>query len=331
MANLYSGAVFALMSSLAFQLPECSFEKTKINNDDGVISQYSPWVVRRDNESPYVMFYCKNSVINGIGRDRVWRMENYGDGIHDWVNDIVVVEGTSKRKEDDLSCSPGVEFMGDTWHMYYLVANRRTPLDIYIHHAVAEYPGYDWKKLGRVTGESVMQNVYMERPSPVFANSMMNLYVQGPDAYWYVARSSDGHDFTERIELNAPPGDGRISMSGGLYFYAFNTFNGWDKRTLFSHEFRVLVSTDGINFTHEISLPNSYAPGDWDSNERYGPFLFVENDRAPVKLYYSGNAEYPKPSFSYPDTKKCCFMQRTSLGVIAYTPVPESHSVGGPR
>lgn len=96
-----------------------------LNNGTFGETQYSPFVVHRPGTSSYVMYRCKNSIVNGVGRDRIWRSESTGDGTGAFTNDQIVVAGSDEQQQDDLSCGPGVIVdSSGTWQMYYLTASR---------------------------------------------------------------------------------------------------------------------------------------------------------------------------------------------------------------
>ncbi len=255
-------------------------------------SQYSPWIMHGQGWGSYVMYYCKNSPINNVWRDRVYRIENFNDGISgSWIGDQPVIEG-SDGQNDDLSCSPGVLIDNqNTWHMYYVTANRNTGCDVYLYHATATAPGTNWVKQGviNIDGKpmSAVPNCNLETPSPYFINGTYVLYYAGAPGKIVRLESTDGYNFTNQttISLREPlGGSGRVIIVNGQYYYTYNRnpTSGY----LPSTQILITQSSDGIHFSPSELLMASSGSG-WDGDRMWSPFpMFVNNE---LRVYYAGN------------------------------------------
>jgi hypothetical protein len=186
-------------------------------------SQYSPWVMHEPGWASYLMYYCKNTPINGVYRDRIWRTESWTDGKTNFINDQVVIEG-QLHKEDDLSCAPGVVMLGNKWHMYYVGADRDTPSVLYLEHAVADAPGLVWQKKGRVLGTPQPFQGWLDTPSPIIQNGQIVLYfVGGSDQRLYKITSTDGDTFSAPVAVPSPQSsNGRVTYSNGTYYFVYS-------------------------------------------------------------------------------------------------------------
>jgi len=292
MGSVNKSATVIVSSETSISPNYVQVEKTESLGPIGTdASQYSPWVMYKSGWGSYLMYYCKNTPIDGVYRDRVWRGENWGDGKTGWEDGQVVIQATSTQSEDDLSCSPGVVIAGNTWHMYYTAANRDTPLDVYLYHATASAPGVDWQKLGRVRGISPTLSGYLETPSPLYQNGNIILYFIGPDHGLYKATSLDGTNFSSPVKLNAPISTGgRVTFSNGVYYYTYSR----EPSSVFLAPTAIYLSTsaDGINFSNG-QLLFSASGSDWDSGKIWSPHTFFENQSI-MRIYYAGNSgEYP--------------------------------------
>ena len=191
-------------------------------------SQYSPWVMHESGWGSHVMFYCRNTNENGKMADRVWRAENWKDGVKgDWGGEMIVIDGTLGEL-DDLSCSPGVVIGTDSkWHMYYVTAERNKSCDLYLYHAVASSPGVNWEKKGAIRIEGInwpVTNCGMETPSPFLVDGKIRIYVPYQTGKLLVADSSDGHIFgnTKIIDLpDKTSGIGRVMLKNNLMYYVY--------------------------------------------------------------------------------------------------------------
>ncbi len=252
-------------------------------------SQYSPWVLHRPGWESYVMYYCKNTVEDGVGRDRVWRTENLGNGKSEsWVNDRIVIEGDLDQT-DDLSCSPGVVISEDgTWHMYYVSAGRDSPMTLYLQHATAEAPGVDWEKQGLVKFSNFSQPFdYLETPSPLLVNGKIVLYfVAGGDQGLYRVESSDGYNFSEPRRVQAPLGaqGGRVTYHNNVYYYTYSLQP--ENMYLPPTETRLAVSVDGKKFMEKGAVMRSEGYG-WDGDRLWSPHLIAVDSE--YRIYYAGN------------------------------------------
>ena len=95
-------------------------------------SQYSPFTMSFPGWNSTRTYYCKNTIENGVARDRVWRAEIINDQI---INNQIVID-SNINQSDDLACSPGVVIdQNNVWHMYYIAADRNQDMTLYLHHA----------------------------------------------------------------------------------------------------------------------------------------------------------------------------------------------------
>lgn len=279
-----------------FLLPFRELEKVKSFGPIGRYpAQYSPWVMHEPGWQSYLMYYCKGSP-DPNWRDRVWRNESWTDGKTGWDEEggQIVIEG-SAGADDELSCSPGVVIDNNgIWHMYYITAESKPDVPLYIYHATASAPGLSWTKQGKVGFEGGGQplfgtNVFMETPSPFVKNGQIILYFIGDQGTLYRAESNDGYNFTRPIKTNSPlwAAHGRVFYRHGLYFYIFATknFTCCDPPT----EIYLSISRDGINFPKGKLLAKTDGVS-WDGLYMWSPTLFFETDEI-MRVYYAGNLE----------------------------------------
>ena len=114
--------------------PAAPFAPVEISRVGQWGSVYDNWVIKSGGK--YVQFRCQNTA-SPVERDRVWRSES-PDGVSNWTNDRIVIEGTSETAQDDLSCSPGVVIdPNGLWHMYYVTAARGSMCTIEMWHATS--------------------------------------------------------------------------------------------------------------------------------------------------------------------------------------------------
>lgn len=249
-------------------------------------SQYSPWIISRSGWGTKLMFYCKNTLINGVASDRVWRAELDKNNLS-LLNDNLVIDGT-RGTDDDLSCSPGVYIDSkNVWHMYYVTANRNDPLKLFLYHATSVDPGIKWTKVGKVTGGFPQPFPgYLESPSPILVNGEINLYYVGTNHKLYRSKSTNGYDFSSPEQINTPEGasSGHVIFDGGsyYYFYALNTAGVLQA----PNTIRVSVSNDGKNFISKQTLVLSNG-SDWDGSHAWSPTAEILNNV--IRLYYAGN------------------------------------------
>lgn len=249
-------------------------------------SQYSPWVMHEPGWGNYLMYYCKNTELNGVYRDRIWRTENWGDGKTGWVNDQIVLEAPNAQSEEDLSCSPTVAINGSTWHMYYVAANRGTPGSLYLYHATAQQPWTTWTNRERVKGIPQPFTGYMDTPSAVSESGRITLYFVGSDYGLYRTTSDDGVQFANPIKTDAPSAShGRVTRSGNMYYYVFSK----NSSNLYAPPTSVYLATsqDGIHFGTPQFLFSASETG-WDGDRVWSPHTLVENDT--LQIYYAGNS-----------------------------------------
>jgi hypothetical protein len=248
-------------------------------------SQYSPWVMRLPG-GRHVMFYCKNTAVDGLYRDRVWQAENPGDDLASgWGNDRMVIDGSAVNAEDDLCCSPGVVRLGRLWHLYYVVAARDSHMTLYLHHATAEMLAGKWTRYGRVEGIR-MPIGYIETPSPLVIDGEIVLYYVGDGGVLYKTTSPDGHVFTEPREIPSPQraSHGRVTFASDRYFYVYSVHP--ERRHDPPTEIYLSVSGDGEWFPEGERI--AVAQGeDWDGDRMWSPHLVYEGNE--VLVFYAGN------------------------------------------
>ena len=267
--------------------------KTKLLGPVGYYnSQYSPWVMHQPGWESYVMYYCKNTPIKDTSQDRVWRIENWNDGISgSWISDQVVIEGTVGQN-DDLSCSPGVVIDNQgKWHMYYVTANRNTGCDVYLYHAVADAPGVTWTKKGviKINGVpmSAVSNCALDTPSPFFINGKYIIYYSDGPGKLVRLESTDGHNFTNKTTIILPDplaGPGRLIIVNGEYYYVY----GRNPTSGYLPPIQILISKslDGNNFSNPELLMSS-SGSDWDGERMWSPSpMVIDNE---LRIYYAGN------------------------------------------
>ncbi len=255
-------------------------------------AQYSPWIMHQPGWGSYLVYYCKNSIVNGVSTDRVWRIENFEGGANSsWINDQVVIQGTI-NSPDDLSCSPGIAIdQAGLWHMYYVTANRSAPMDLYLYHATAPFPGTSWTKKGRINISGLSQPThlpgYFETPSPIFLNGKLYLYFIGTSGALFKTESTDGQNFSNLKQLSAPKpaSHGRVTYVNGKYYYVYSKSPNNDfapPKIIY-----LSISNDGENFPEGTELFRANGTG-WDGTFVWSPHLFVDNQE--LRVYYAGNS-----------------------------------------
>ncbi|MFC4160489.1 discoidin domain-containing protein [Chitinimonas lacunae] len=252
-------------------------------------SQYSPWVMHQPGWASYLIYYCKNAVIDGKDGDAVWRTESYSGGWGEWINDQVVVRGTEIDAPDDLSCSPGVVIDGNgVWHMYYVVSPRTAPLDhLRLYHATAAAPGLVWHKHGEIVLPDRASLDYIETPSPFYLNGRIVLYYVGTGQTLYRAESEDGHHFSapQPVPTPRPVSHGRVSRDeAGAWYYSYSTHP--DDVYLPPSAIYLASSNDGLAFHDERPLFSAFG-GEWDSIAIWSPMLW--HNTSGFRLYYAGS------------------------------------------
>ena len=266
--------------------------RTKLLSQVGeYASQYSPWLVYQSGWGTKLLYYCKNSLVGDVATDRVWRAElSVSDS--KILSNQVAISG-ALNTDEHLACSPGIVISKDgTWHMYYVTAplepNGAPSMELYMYHATSTNPGTSWKKLGKIGGQFPQPYPdYLETPSPFYIDGKFVMYIVGnANGALLKTTSTDGHNFTEPIKLNAPTSSnsGRVSFDGKYYYYVYSIASNTPDGT--PNQIRLAVSTDGNNFTYNKTLFTSNGSG-WDGLHAWTPMLDVSSDSS--RLYYSGN------------------------------------------
>ncbi|MEK7544213.1 MAG: hypothetical protein AAB557_05045 [Patescibacteria group bacterium] len=285
--------IFLLLSQTVYATFQAQ-GKAKLFGPSGVnTSQYSPWVMKQDGWGSYLMYYCKNTPINNVWRDRIWRIQNWSDGLGSpWTEDQIVIEG-SDNQNDDLSCAMGVIIDPNTnvWHMYYVTANRNTPLTIYLYHATSSSgsAGTSWTKLGPVQGIAQPFPGYLDTPSPIWIDGKIVLYFIGDnDKHLYRTTSIDGQNFTQPQVVSAPSGapHARVTYHNGKYYLVYSkpATGLYDPPT----QIYISTSTDGQSFDPGTLLFQTNG-SDWDEKYIWTPNLFIDKDNL-FRVYYAGNS-----------------------------------------
>lgn len=250
-------------------------------------AQYSPYILHQPGWAGYLMYYCKNTPEFGVWRDRVWRIEQYGDGItqNNWINDQIVIEG-SDNSNDDLSYSPGLVInSAGTWHMYYLTALRTEECNLHIYHASASAPGVSWVKHGEINGSNFPTGCY-ENPSPILMGNKLILYVSGGNGQGlYRAESTDGHTFTPFQQVSAPlnMGSGGVRFANGVYYLTYSRRSVGPFQP--PNQIYLTASSDGFTFPEGQLIMMSNG-SDWDGTHMWNPTLYI--DGSIIRIYYAG-------------------------------------------
>jgi hypothetical protein len=255
------------------------------------------------------MYRCENSPGGaGVHHDRIWRTESV-DGIHDWTDDRIVIEGEIGA-QDDLSCSPGVVVAPNgVWHLYYLTAQRTSMCDVELWHATS-FDGIAWTKLGKVAAVP-RSDCSLLQPSPVIEGDKIGLYFVA--SYWGTkvrlwrveSDALDGHAFTSPSLAGsvAESRNGRVTrLDDGRYVFAYaNVASGEDTQP---DEIHLATGLEA----GPVILRKT--PGTF-----YATFATVGNYVAgpPARLYVSGNY---LPRCHGP--VRPCYDFFNSLGVIVW-------------
>lgn len=253
-------------------------------------SQYDSWTIKANNK--YVQFRCENQYIasENASRDRIWRRES-SDGISNWTNDQIVIEGQNTVLQDDLSCSPGVVIDPATnlWHLYYVTASRFSECSIEMWHAIST-DGYAWTKLGTIAAIPQTDCSLVE-PSPVIENGKVVIYFPADwkmskySTLWRMeAEDSYASIFKQPTKITSPNlWEGRVTLVGNTYYLAYSfTLDGTNH------------IPDVIYLTSSTSSPPSFSAGIKVAQATPGTFYstqIVADNYLPVeqRLYISGN------------------------------------------
>jgi hypothetical protein len=252
--------------------PAAPFAPVEISRVGKWGSVYDNWVIKSGGK--YVQFRCQNTA-SPVERDRIWRSES-PDGVSNWTNDRIVIEGTSETAQDDLSCSPGVVIdPNGLWHMYYVTAARATGCTIEMWHATS-LDGLTWTKLGKLPAVPVSDCSLIE-PSPIVEGNGIAVYfvanwTASPRASLWVMTTSDGFGgqaFSPARQLTTPSNfyGGRVTKANGTYSLAYSgTLDGTIKipdvvyltsgSTGFSDGYRVAQATPGTFYATQLMAGN---------------------------------------------------------------------------
>ena len=214
--------------------PAAPFAPVEISRVGQWGSVYDNWVIKSGGK--YIQFRCQNTA-SPVERDRIWRSES-PDGVSNWTNDRIVIEGTSETAQDDLSCSPGVVIdPNGLWHMYYVTAARGSMCTIEMWHATSP-DGLTWTKLGKLPAVPVSDCSLVE-PSPIIENGGISVYfaadwLSASPRLWVMTTSDGfgGQAFSPPRQLTTPGNfhAGRVTKSGGTYYLAYcSTLDGTNK------------------------------------------------------------------------------------------------------
>ncbi|MBD3362359.1 hypothetical protein GF362_01415 [Candidatus Dojkabacteria bacterium] len=247
-------------------------------------SQYSPWVMHKSGWKSYLMFYCKNTNIGGVSRDRVWRAESFDGGISGWTNEQVILEGELGEK-DDLSCSPGVVIDQEgLMHIYYVTGDRDEDMVLYLYHATAPQPGVKWTKKGPVQGIPQPLPGYIETPSPYLIDGQIVVYISAGSEGIYKISSVDGHNFTGLETVRAPRAQaGRVQLYKDKFFYVYSKN---EERYKPPNKIFLSISNIDTSFPDGKLIMESNGK-EWDALQMWSPHMIRVD--ALWRIYYAGN------------------------------------------
>lgn len=252
-------------------------------------SQYSPYLMKGP-DGGWMLFSCRNTEIDGVYRDRVWRAVTRSDyPWQHWQEHQVIIDGSAIDAEDDLCCSPGVVWLPWQWHLYYVTAARKADMTLYLYHAEAEAPGEEWSPTGRVSGLE-MPFEYIETPSPINHFGRALLYYVGPGGDLFRAASSKGRGFWNNKPVHAPGGvaHGRVTYADGRYYYVYARHP--ESRHQPPTHIWLSVSDDGKNFSEGKLLFEAEGEG-WDADRVWSPHLVKDGERFYV-VYAANEGDY---------------------------------------
>jgi hypothetical protein len=252
--------------------PAAPFAPVEISRVGQWGSVYDNWVIKSGGK--YIQFRCQNTA-SPVERDRIWRSESL-DGVSNWTNDRIAIEGTSETAQDDLSCSPGVAIdPNGLWHMYYVTAARATGCTIEMWHATS-LDGLTWTKLGKLPAVPVSDCSLIE-PSPIVEGNGIAVYfvanwTASPRASLWKMTTSDGFGgqaFSPPRQLTTPSNfyGGRVTKANGTYYLAYSgTLDETIKipdvvyltsgSTGFSDGYRVAQATPGTFYATQLMAGN---------------------------------------------------------------------------
>jgi Divergent InlB B-repeat domain len=261
-------------------------------------SQYSPDIVRQQGST--LMYYCRNSPNGqGVYRDRVWRAEQR-DGTATWATQPVI-DGQDDTNLD-LVCSPGVVIDGSNqWHLYFIAANRNTPVQDYLYVATAQAPGITWSAPQLVSG--IPQGTgFLDTPAPLWLDGRIVLYYLGNDQRLWRAASREGVTFGTPEQVATAN-----AMSGARVTFANNIFYLVSSRSpvdvyLPPDELDSATSSDGLHFSAQTVLLSS--PGD---PRLFTPFAVINGTT--LTLFYASSMG----NYQYWETNTSILMATTSV------------------
>lgn len=249
-------------------------------------SEYDTFVIK--NNGKYIQFRCQNTP-SPVYRDRIWRSESL-DGVTNWTNDQIVIQGVNETDQDDLSCSPGVVIAPNgMWHMYYVTAARASVCGIQMWSAISS-DGITWTKQGKIPSVPVSDCSLVE-PSPIIEGNKIAVYFpvnwnnsNGRPTLWRMESvATDGFNFTTPTRINTPSKfyGGRVTLVSNVYVLAYSaTLDGTNK------------IPDSAYITTSNVSPPSFTDGPLIAQVTPGTFFatqLIAGNYFDGKVYISGN------------------------------------------
>lgn len=272
-------------------------------NSSKLGSQYDPSIVIDPETKEKIMYYCKNSGENGIGRDRIWRATLTQNNT--LISTKYVIEG-EMDKDNDLSCAPTVAIdpYTGTWKMYYLGANRQTPREIYLYYAESHSPGTQWNVQGKVHIPFAGENI--GNPSIVIKNNQHTIYYTAEienTRKLLKIQSTNPLQFPEEhteviLDSSHVPLSAKINKHEETFFLSYvlscNTPELCTNGIVYPNEIFIATSNDGINFSPGTSVISTYSNDNWNGGVIWTPHLFF--DGVNMQIFHAGSnrgSDYP--------------------------------------
>ena len=300
--GLFATAAPVAQAQITWSTEKVIFSSPTPANGPVWSSQYSPWVMREPGWASYVMFYCKNTVLNSVGADRIFRAESWTDGKGDFINDVPVMDGSGNATNPNyMSCSPGVTVdTAGKWHMFFVGAPQsQSGLPLRVLYATSTNYGWNWTApqiVSAIPAENIDPGG-TETPSPIFMSSTNQIqlyYVGGSNHDLYrVTLGLNGAPLAGPTKLTGAPAQvshGRVSFANGRYYYTYSKCVGCSDFHNPPNALYIATSTDGSSFTNATEVKRSSGTT-WDSAHMWSPHLLMEGSSA--KLYYAGNNVTP--------------------------------------
>jgi len=258
---------------------------------------FGPWVMHEPGWDRYLMFFSKNSPIDGYWADRIYVTWHYGDGKDPsgWEQPLLLLEPEGEgvgSGEDRLIGDPSVVYWNGKWHMYYEGTDQPDGNNNSIFHAVADDWSGPWIKKGMVELSGNHQGSGLSWPTVYVENNELYLFYTDGSLHLLCAKATDstGQNFTmlnggnpiisawvNRAQV--------IKLPNGTYLLTYDIFG--QKEIYQSYSDTITHFPVGRKILEA-------RPGEWDSNQTGLPCILPPwSGSNEWRIYYTGRDDDP--------------------------------------